>query len=58
MCELVIKTAMNNGDLQKMSNIENDIVNGMCLDDFIKKYGKQNEYIYYEIINICKQDLI
>ena len=37
--------------------MEQDIVNGISLPDFIKKYGKENEYFYYKIINICEEDL-
>jgi len=37
--------------------MEQDIVNGISLPDFIKKYGKENEYFYYEIINTCEEDL-
>ena len=25
--------------------------------DFIKKYGKENEYLYHQIIKICEEDL-
>ena len=38
--------------------MEQDIVNGISLFDFIKKYGKENEYLYHEIIKICEEDLI
>ena len=37
--------------------MEQDIVNGITLSDFIKKYGKENEYLYYQIIKICEEDL-
>ena len=32
--------------------MEQDIVNGITLLDFIKKYGKENEYLYHQIIKI------
>ncbi len=40
-----------------IGNMEQDIVNGISLSDFIKKYGKEKKYLYYKIIKICEQDL-
>ena len=37
--------------------MEQDIVNGITLLDFIKKYGRENEYLYHQIIKICEEDL-
>ena len=37
--------------------MEEDIVNGMSLQDFIKKYGKENESFFHKIIKICQEDL-
>ena len=37
--------------------MEEDIVNGISLKDFIKKYGTKNESFFHKIIKICQEDL-